>query len=350
MSKQLDFLETHKSVSDGRPVAREIIKTGQRVNALSDSDAQAVLRSDVAQVLGSSLESGLEKLSKGGAASLNTDEFVALESVVMLDGIRPSLRFSDQRLDTSKPMGEWADVTTSARNQIEQVAQSVGRVNMSGRQMGTGFMVSDDLFMTNRHVLQGIASFDGGVWSMKSDVSICFDETGQGATTCVVTDAVVTSSRDIDAAALDFSKTDYALIQMKGQGLPAPLILEDSVSDVISARPIYTIGFPGKPMPGAERFSLLKDIFDFDFGVKRYAPGEIEGDISAFTEHGATSVFGHDCTTLGGCSGSPIIDLGDTNVRVVGIHFSGLKRVSNYAHSLAALRSELDDQDLNYGA
>lgn len=344
------LLTRHKTSQNSVHVAREIIKTGRRVTSLSDEDVNHAMSSDVAEVLKAPLQSGLEKLRHGRDSSLSADEFIALESVVVLDGIRPSLRFSQQQLETNKKLGEWADVTLAAKGQIEHVAKSVGRVNLGARQMGTGFMVSDELFMTNRHVLQGIARFDGDAWTINADVKICFDDEGCDGSAMGVDDHVITSSQDIDASALDFSKSDYALIRLKGRELPAALTLETSVSDVITSRPIYTIGFPGKPMPGTERFSLLKDIFDFDFGVKRYAPGEVEGDMSTFAEHGATSVFGHDCTTLGGCSGSPIIDLGDTNARVVGVHFSGQKRVSNYAHSMAALRNELDDQGLNYGS
>jgi|GEM_PF-4186055 len=352
------LLTRDKGAMQSSPVAREIIKTGRRLDRLSIADADAALAGVkdvlVCKTLRGPLETGLEKLTQsGGDAQLSTPEFIALETVVMLEGIRPSIRFCDQKLDIKAAnLGEWDQVTRDVCADIEAVAQSVARINLGTKQMGSGFMVSDDLLMTNRHVLQGIAWFDGTSWQIDPETTFCFADDGVSDLNFTAANIVTTSALDIDVAALDFSKSDYALIQLKprkGQSLPPALILENSISNVISTRPIYTVGFPGKPMPGAERFSLLKDIFDFDFGVKRYAPGEVEHSMSAFADQNATSVFGHDCTTLGGCSGSPIVDLGDTNVHVVGIHFSGLKRVSNYAHSMAALRNELDDQDLNYG-
>lgn len=358
MSDGVDYFETDKLArllarktgsARSEPVAREIIRTGRSVAKLTPADIDHALASSVAQVMPVALQTGLEKLSDASDTPLTPQEFIALESVVMLDGIRPSVRFQDQQLKWADvTLGEWETVTQSASADIEIVAKSVGRINLASRQMGTGFMVSDTLLMTNRHVLQGIGHWDGLGWSINPDVTVDFSDQGINTRGHYLSGRIIASTQEIDATALDFSKSDYALLELGGADLPPALMLEESISDVITSRPVYTIGYPGKPMPGAERFSLLKDIFDFDFGIKRFAPGEVEQNLSAFAQHGSTSVFGHDCTTLGGCSGSPIVDLGDTNARVVGVHFSGLKRVSNYAHSLAALRPELDDQDLNY--
>ena len=50
-------------------------------------------------------------------------------------------------------------------------------------------------------------------------------------------------------------------------------------------------------------------------------------------------VFGHDCITLGGSSGSPVIDLASGNA--VGLHFGGRFRVANYAVKVSAVKQIL---------
>jgi hypothetical protein len=74
------------------------------------------------------------------------------------------------------------------------------------------------------------------------------------------------------------------------------------------------------PIPGSESFSVLRSIFDFNFGLKRYSPGHIENTHVERDAH--RTVFTYDCTTLGGSSGSAIVDLGDDGLRVIGLHLA----------------------------
>ncbi|WP_315816255.1 hypothetical protein [Paraflavitalea speifideaquila] len=66
--------------------------------------------------------------------------------------------------------------------------------------------------------------------------------------------------------------------------------------------------------------------------VKRLAPGKI-------TNVTPTRIF-HNCSTLGGCSGSAVIDLNTGNA--VGLHFAGRFLQSNYAVPTALLAQKLD--------
>jgi len=49
-------------------------------------------------------------------------------------------------------------------------------------------------------------------------------------------------------------------------------------------------------------------------------------------------VFGHDATTFGGASGSPVFAWGAANQPAVGLHFAGGTEVSNYAIAIAVPR------------
>jgi len=57
----------------------------------------------------------------------------------------------------------------------------------------------------------------------------------------------------------------------------------------------------------------VKPLFGENFGVKRAAPGLIVGE--------NTDYYFHDCSTLGGNSGSPLLSMKDASL--VGLHHEG---------------------------
>jgi endonuclease G len=83
---------------------------------------------------------------------------------------------------------------------------------------------------------------------------------------------------------------------------------------------VAVIGYPardGRRNPGPDMARIYGDVYD----VKRLAPGSL-------TKIDENYVY-HDCTTLGGNSGSAVIDL--KTGRALGLHFSGSFKKTNYA-------------------
>lgn len=292
--------------------------------------------------------SALNKLSTDVArATLNPGETAALETIVIADGLRPVVNFVAGRLDTAgTKLGNWAEFTASESTKIEKAALSVGRIDLNGVQVGTGFVVSDHEIMTNRHVLKAIAERTETGWTVAEGATISFSDDGDPKSAFALSTHGA-SAGDSRARTGTEPTFDYAIIPVSGGKLPPPLVLEETRSDVIAGRPVYALGFPGQPQPGTERFSVLKTLFGCEYGIKRYAPGAISAGFRDIEDNPGSTIFGHDCTTLGGSSGSPIIDLGDGSSSVVGIHFAGAKRVTNFAHSMAALQNEFDAIRLN---
>ena len=62
----------------------------------------------------------------------------------------------------------------------------------------------------------------------------------------------------------------------------------------------YIIGYPGEPYVGTYVPTLLEELFRSTFGFKRLAPGSVVGSNYQVADWTVT----HDCTTLGGSSGS----------------------------------------------
>lgn len=306
---------------------------------------------DLGRQMVSDARSALEKLAQdANKASLGLGEKMALEAIVIADGIRPVVNFSGPHLVSSGvDLGEWKDVTNANATTIETVAQSVGRINLNGQQIGTGFVVTDTDIMTNRHVLEKIGEQVNGAWNIHEGVTISFSDDGQNV--CATLKQNGTRTDNVKAVTgQDFRPLDYAIIPVdptgSGSKLPNPLGLEETRSYVMSNREVYVLGYPGRPQPGTERFSVLKAMFQSEYGIKRFCPGYISASFDDIHADSNNTIFGHDCTTLGGNSGSPVIDLGDNSASVVGLHFGGDRQVSNYAHSMAALRNEFENERL----
>jgi endonuclease G len=75
-------------------------------------------------------------------------------------------------------------------------------------------------------------------------------------------------------------------------------------------------------------------IFGNIYDVKRLAPGQV------MQVSGGQDLFAHDCTTLGGNSGSVVCDL-ETG-QAVGLHFSGREEYANYAVSAPIVKARLE--------
>ena len=116
---------------------------------------------------------------------------------------------------------------------------------------------------------------------------------------------------------------DMALLAVPKLGRP---VLEIDTTVVAEGLRVAAIGYPAKD---AQRNPIFTSaVFGNAFGVKRAALGEVLDGVHA------PSVF-HDCSTLGGNSGSPLFSL--ATARVVGIHRSGFFMYRNEAVDGASL-------------
>ena len=125
---------------------------------------------------------------------------------------------------------------------------------------------------------------------------------------------------------------DFAVLEVENSdSLPQPLSLEEDPDKVTVDRPIYTIGYPGRPPAWAYKFEVLDRLFGHMYSIKRFAPGLIDDGIGALPGDVNKITMGHDATTLGGSSGCGLIDFGNDGHLVVGLHFGGGRETRNYA-------------------
>ena len=265
----------------------------------------------------------LEKLSRG-EEDLTPAEAIGLEAIVLTVG-RPALLVQDD--DFAEPPEAWAHLADK-REMLKKILPSVGRVELTGHHSflwcGTAFLVGDGLLMTNKHVAQIFAQQEGAEWRFMSGVTAHIDyaEEFQRAT-----------PRDfaIDRVLAVHPSYDLALLSVNMDGAPPPLTLEPEQPNALTSREVAVIGYPALDSRNGrtEQAEIFQDIYD----VKRLLPGKATG------LRGNPVVLGHDCSTLGGNSGSCVIDLESGNV--IGLHFGGQFLVGNFAVPIWQLKDDV---------
>lgn len=277
--------------------------------------------------------SAMKKVSaKGAKAKLTPDEAQGLEAIILTTG-RPAILVQGGSFGDPPPGWE---VLAENRQAIESAIPSVGRIDVEidGQRthLGTGFVVGKNVIMTNRHVAKSFSELDKKtkewtIWKTRTPLIDWLQEKDNKKSTAFRVKRVigVHDNKDVDLALLEIEGAP-----MKGKAkVPPPLMLSKKPSK--KAEKVYVIGYPKTDNSGDTPQKLLTEIFGDAFGVKRLQPGENDGNIKPL-------VFSHDCSTLGGSSGSCVLSLA-TN-RVVGLHYSGTFKVRNEAVALWKLQDD----------
>ncbi|MFD7627346.1 trypsin-like serine peptidase [Streptomyces sp. NPDC059851] len=265
---------------------------------------------------------GLEKLAAGRADEVDEDEYFGVEAIVLLEG-RPAILVQGQ--DFPAQPGDWA-VLDGHRDGIRNSIARVGRVDVVGHPrlewVGTAFLVGPDVVMTNRHVADEFAREDGTAWSFRPGVTARLDLAeelsavpGDGSMEFEVTEVIGIHP-----------EVDLALLRVETDGddrAPAtPLAVAADPPADIPGRPVYVVGYPAEDSRRNEPEAMRRIFMDV-YNVKRLQPGTTTKLVRE------RLTVNHDCSTLGGNSGSPVFDLADH--RVLGLHYGGRYGFGNWA-------------------
>jgi endonuclease G len=243
-----------------------------------------------------------------------------LESIV-LPLSRPVLFVQDNDFGTA-PLKYWQDRLDPARGYIKPGIPAVGRIELKNHDSyawnGTAWLVRPNVAVTNRHVALAFAAKQNGRWVFSTNSvgkyiqsKIDFREEYQRP-----------DEEELDVVGIlhveEGDNPDIALLQVKpdparGNGIPL-------AKAVAANTEIVTIGYPkyDSSIPDPE---MLIRIFGGIYDVKRLSPGVV-------TE-ATPNLLKHDCSTLGGNSGSAMISL--ATGEAVGLHFGGSYKISNFA-------------------
>lgn len=271
----------------------------------------------------------MKKLDLGRDDEVTPQEQTGLEAIILLTG-RPAILI--QEGDFMEPPPTWAGLK-HIRAEIRTVIERVGRIEVAGNPnfdwLGTGFLAGRDVVVTNRHVAMEFSrSAPAGGWIFRPPMTSSIDfkaELGSGESLEFKVLEIVGIHDEHDLAVLRVEQVSGAA------ALPDPLPVSAAAPATLERRQVYVVGYPAwdgrrnDPEP-------MRRIFSEIYNVKRLQPGEISGELDGAFE------ISHDCSTLGGNSGSPVIDL--QTHRVLGLHFGGRFMQKNRAVPLWRLQND----------
>jgi V8-like Glu-specific endopeptidase len=264
-------------------------------------------------------------------ANLTPEESEGLEAIILLIG-RPAILIQDDKF--FPPPAGW-EILEQVRASIEENLQSVGRIEVTGHPagmnwIGTGFLVAKDVVMTNRHVAKEFCRMKtAATWEFEPGMTARIDYNEQFGST-------KSAEFAIKSVIGVHSLYDMALFKVApkssgGAKSPKPLSIASKVAKTKEQRKVYVVGYPASDSRRNDPEEMRR-IFNNIYDVKRLQPGEV---MSIET---TKALFSHDCSTLGGNSGSCVIDI-ESN-QVIGLHFSGSYLESNRAVALWKLTKD----------
>ncbi|WP_299843990.1 DNA/RNA non-specific endonuclease [uncultured Roseovarius sp.] len=268
-----------------------------------------------------------------------------LEAIIKLVG-RPPLVVQNDRVQGKTALDEFfADNIGGKITRVEKFLPSVGRIEFMNHDVdwgGTGWVIGEDgpdhlLVITNRHVakfvaernFRGEAIFGYGPGNVLYGARVDFVEEvdiGPDAARVFQIEEFTYLADDISA---DVAIGRIRKIDNMGRISPLPL----AETDGEDGETVALVGYPAYDSRNEHQHmeSYFKGLYD----VKRFAPGFlIKGD--------ELGILSHDCTSLGGNSGSPLISL-DRGV-AIGLHFAGRFGVANSAVRVSTIKGILAGQ------
>ncbi|BCA58144.1 phospholipase D-like domain-containing protein [Sphingomonas sp. HMP6] len=271
--------------------------------------------------------------------AMHPDAVIAAESIVRALG-RPVFIIADNKVteEFSGPSSDvWKDRISEARDRLNAVIPSVGRIEVNNHPdfswVGTGWLIDSDIIVTNRHVAVEFGRRDNARFVFRTGLNnapmvsrIDFLEEYQRAAAAEFSIADILWIAPTDGPDVAFLRVS----RQNGQhALAPPLLL---ASEINPDDFVATIGYPARDTRIPDQ-GLVKKLFGDVYDKKRLAPGSIMSTGELELEH--------DCSTLGGNSGSVIVSL--RTGEAIGLHFAGLFKEANYAVPASRLAALLAD-------
>ncbi|MBV8794237.1 MAG: DNA/RNA non-specific endonuclease [Hyphomicrobiales bacterium] len=273
---------------------------------------------------GTNVRSGLEKLADNRHQDITPNEMFGLEAIVMKENRPVVFVRGNSYDDVGNP---WSGLNTpQVKTRLSSLFPLIGRIELPNSTLvpyaGTGFVVGKGLIATNRHVAQEFSRGLGVTIQYRGgDAAIDFKrqvDTPEDDHTAYLT---------VRGVEMIHPYWDMALLQV--DGLPTDQMLRLSVrspEDLVNHN-VVAVGYPA-PDPRND-VALQDKIFGGVYYVKRLQPGVVRARAQVQSFENEVNAMTHDASTLGGNSGSAIIDV--DSGEVVALHFAGEYLKANYA-------------------
>lgn len=266
-------------------------------------------------------------------------ERFALEAIVIPDK-RPAVFIEDGSFTISHAL--WLHLNAEpVKARLCSRFSSIGRIELPGHPSlpygGTGFVVGTNLLMTNRHVAEIFAAGLGSRIVFRTGLKAGIDfRQERGA------DAGSGRRVDVRRVVMIHPYWDMALLEVGGlDGEHEPLELsirppEHFLADGAPPAEVVVVGYPA--FDPRNNVDVQNKVFGGVYNVKRLQPGLLKPRARVESFDKDVDAATHDASTLGGNSGSAVIDI--ASGQIVGLHFAGRYLEANYAVPTADLATD----------
>ena len=267
--------------------------------------------------------------NNNNAPPANNPQVNRLEAIIRARD-RPTVLIQNDTFPTV-PLGPFQKQVELAFYMVKNYARSVGRIyavahNPRVKMMkyfGTGWLIHDNIMVTNRHVALCFCSTDRTIQPgitvkvnfTAEHLSLVTEEAG------IAEVLYLASGEEIDQG------VDVAILRLTwpdNHPPRAPIPLETGAVINEQQHPVVVIGHPAYDSRNPDED--MQYYFDNIYDVKRLSPGFAYRNNER--PHNPTDIF-HDATTLGGSSGSVILSL--VTGKAIGLHYGGVYAVANVA-------------------
>jgi trypsin-like peptidase len=227
------------------------------------------------------------------------------------------------------------------RQGLERAIPSVGRVDLRNHRLdwvGTGWVVAPELVITNRHVAREFAVEGNGGFVLRdnnnappvrADVDWRHEHQQQATSSFRIKEVLwIEPDASVDVAVLRIA--DRGEDDEPGPD-PIELMTRAELRAAGVAAWVAVIGYPA--FDSRNDRADQQRIFDGIYNVKRLAPGQVLALVGEDTLH-------HDATTLGGNSGSVVLDI--ASGKAAGLHFGGIEGDRNEAVQAPRVREVVE--------
>lgn len=272
---------------------------------------------------------GLKRLNESVEVrddTIDKDAQYLLEAII-LPRERPAVLVVNDSF--SQPPSPWQDLNG---DKFTSAIRAIGRVEVpnhpSTPYAGTGFIVGPNLIMTNRHVAQIFASGIG-----RRELAFL---PGRTSAIDFKREIIPSAPQLLTVTQVEMIHPfwDMALLRVSGLDGRGPLPVSVLSPTELENRQVVVIGYPARDW--RSDVNLQNEIFGGMFEVKRLQPGHLRTVRTIESFGNQVTALTHDASTLGGNSGSAVIDI-ETG-HVVALHFAGIYLDANFCvpmHELA---------------
>ena len=310
---------------------RALVSTIEVADAPLAEELRALLASPSQETVGASARSTAAASEFSAQQSLRNIVLRVGRPVLVVVGGTPQLEFADAASEV------WRSRLQASHDHLRRAARAVGRIDVSGvpdlQYVGTGWLVGENTILTNRHVARefgrrtrGRFTFKKGSNARPVGASIdFFQEVGRSERL----EFQIVEILHIE----DEAGPDFALLRVEdvsgSQDVAPPIRL--AAAPARPGQQVAVIGYPARDSRVPDE-QLMQSIFGDVYDKKRLAPGQV-------TEV-RPDILLHDCSTVGGNSGSVLVDL--ATGEAIGLHFAGRFLEANYAVPATVVAARLD--------